>query len=131
MSYTPVEIRHVRLGRGLLGYGRKAVDHLLAEVTESFEAVWRERADLADKSVVVGGVELVVAGPGPFDAQGLERRDAFGQGRPDLLVEEREVRVERQVVVIVLLGRHDGAQEVVLFRTHEDAGGIDENRSAL
>src|SRR5213083_2121290 len=49
MSYTPVEIRHVRLGRGLLGYKRKAVDRLLAEVTESFETVWRERADLSDK----------------------------------------------------------------------------------
>ena len=49
MSYTPVEIRHVRLGRGLLGYRRKAVDRLLTEVTESFETVWRERADLADK----------------------------------------------------------------------------------
>jgi len=49
MSYAPVEIRHVRLRRGLLGYRRKAVDRLLAEVTESFETVWRERADLADK----------------------------------------------------------------------------------
>jgi len=48
MSYAPVEIRHVRLRRGLLGYRRKAVDRLLAEVTESFETVWRERADLAD-----------------------------------------------------------------------------------
>ncbi len=49
MSYTPVEIRHVRLGRGLLGYRRKPVDRLLTEVTESFETVWRERADLSDK----------------------------------------------------------------------------------
>src|SRR5947207_2259471 len=49
MSFTPVEIRHVHLRRGLLGYGKAGVDRILAEVTESFETVWRERADLADK----------------------------------------------------------------------------------
>lgn len=49
MTLTPVEIRHVRLGRGLLGYRRSLVDRLLAEVTASFEEVWRERADLVDR----------------------------------------------------------------------------------
>jgi len=49
VSYTPVEIRHVRLKRGLLGYRRSPVDQLLEEVTESFETVWRERADYADR----------------------------------------------------------------------------------
>jgi cell division initiation protein len=49
MNYTPVEIRHVRLQRGLLGYRRKPVQTLLDEITESFETVWRERGDLADK----------------------------------------------------------------------------------
>ena len=49
MSYTPVEIRHVKLKRGLFGYKRNQVDRLLEEVTESFETVWRERADHADK----------------------------------------------------------------------------------
>ena len=46
---TPVEIRHVRLGRGVRGYKRDAVDRLLLEVVDSFEDVWRDRADLADK----------------------------------------------------------------------------------
>src|SRR5919199_1014172 len=46
---TPVEIRHVTLGRGLRGYKREATDRLLAEITVSFEDVWRERADLSDK----------------------------------------------------------------------------------
>jgi cell division initiation protein len=49
MSYTPVEIRHVRLRRGLFGYRQTQVDQLLEEVTESFETVWRERADHADR----------------------------------------------------------------------------------
>lgn len=49
MSYTPVEIRHVRLKRGLFGYRRRGVDDLLEDVASSYELVWRERADLADK----------------------------------------------------------------------------------
>ena len=49
MGLTPVEIRHVPIGRGVWGYRRKAVDHLLDEVAESYEEVWRERADLADR----------------------------------------------------------------------------------
>ena len=48
MSYTPVEIRHVKLKRGLLGYRRPQVDRLLEEVIASFETVWRERADHSD-----------------------------------------------------------------------------------
>jgi cell division initiation protein len=46
---TPVEIRHVQLGRSLRGYKRELVDRLLKDVADSFEDVWRERADLADK----------------------------------------------------------------------------------
>ena len=49
MALTPVEIRHIRLGRGLLGYRRAPTDRLLEEVVSSFEEVWRDRADLADK----------------------------------------------------------------------------------
>jgi cell division initiation protein len=49
MSLTPVEIRHVKLGRSLLGYDRKTIDSLLADIVSSFEQVWRERADLRDE----------------------------------------------------------------------------------
>ena len=49
MGLAPVEIRHISLGRGLLGYRRAPTDRLLEEVAASFEDVWRERADLADK----------------------------------------------------------------------------------
>jgi cell division initiation protein len=47
---TPVEIRHVRLKRVPLGgYARNATERLLLEIADSFEEVWRERADLADR----------------------------------------------------------------------------------
>ena len=50
MALTPVEIRHVRFARALLGgYKRAAVDEVVDEVVASFEDVWRDRADLADK----------------------------------------------------------------------------------
>jgi cell division initiation protein len=49
MALTPVEIRHMTPGRALLGYSRGATDRLLGEVADSFEDVWRERADLSDK----------------------------------------------------------------------------------
>jgi cell division initiation protein len=55
MSYTPVEIRHVKLRRGLLGYRRGSVDRLLEDVTTSFEDVWRERADHADRVELLEG----------------------------------------------------------------------------
>ena len=50
MTLTPVEIRHVKPARALLGgYDRDAIDRLLDEIVTSFEDVWRGRADLADK----------------------------------------------------------------------------------
>src|SRR5512143_1154018 len=49
MAYTPVELRHVALKKGLLGYKKQSVDQLLTDVASSFEDVWRERADLADR----------------------------------------------------------------------------------
>src|SRR5215216_5293215 len=49
MALTPVEIRHVQLKRTLRGYRRDSVDRLVDDVAVSFEEVWRERADLADR----------------------------------------------------------------------------------
>jgi cell division initiation protein len=50
MALTPVEIRHLRPPRTLLGgYRRDPTERLLDDIVASFEDVWRERADLADK----------------------------------------------------------------------------------
>ena len=50
MALTPVEIRHLQLRRGLSRLpARSSVDRLLEEIAASFEDVWRERADLADR----------------------------------------------------------------------------------
>jgi cell division initiation protein len=50
MTLTPVEIRHIKPAKSFLrGYDRNAIDDLLGEIAASFEDVWRDRADLADK----------------------------------------------------------------------------------
>ena len=50
MALTPVEIRHLMPPRtSFRGYKVAPTDRLLEEIAASFEDVWRERADLADK----------------------------------------------------------------------------------
>ena len=50
MALTPVEIRHSTPPRtSFRGYKVAPTDKLLEEIAASFEDVWRERADLADK----------------------------------------------------------------------------------
>jgi cell division initiation protein len=50
MALTPVEIRHMRPPKTVLGgYRRDPTERLFDEIVASFEDVWRERADLADK----------------------------------------------------------------------------------
>lgn len=49
MPLTPVEIRHLELRRGLLGYRRAGVHKVMDDIAESFEAVWRDRSQLAER----------------------------------------------------------------------------------
>src|SRR6516225_8374934 len=49
MSYTPIELRHVRVRRSLFGYNRATVEQLIEEVAQSFEVTWRERGELAER----------------------------------------------------------------------------------
>jgi cell division initiation protein len=49
MTITPVELHHIDLTRGLRGYRCKPVDELIEDIARSFEDVWRERADFADR----------------------------------------------------------------------------------
>ena len=56
MRYTPVELRHIRVGRSLFGYKRHDIDKLLDDVADSFEEVWSERGELADKVEDLGKI---------------------------------------------------------------------------
>jgi cell division initiation protein len=55
MQLTPVEVRHLELRRGFFGYRRSTVDRAIEEVADSFEAVWRERAELGERVHVLEG----------------------------------------------------------------------------
>jgi cell division initiation protein len=55
MQLTPVEVRHLELRRGLLGYRRSTVDRAIEQVADSFEAVWRERAELGERVHLLEG----------------------------------------------------------------------------
>ncbi len=49
MPLTPVEIRHIELRRGVFGYKRATVHRVMDDIADSFEAVWRERAELIER----------------------------------------------------------------------------------
>ena len=95
MGLTPVEIRHVRLGRGPLGYRRGPVDGLLEEIADSFEEVWRERADLVEAFERLEGdlvryrelETLLRQTPVSAERTAAELRDQ-AQRRADTIVEE-------------------------------------------
>ena len=50
MRYTPVELRHVKIGRSAFGgYRRLETEKLIEDIADSFEEVWRDRGELTDK----------------------------------------------------------------------------------
>jgi cell division initiation protein len=49
MTISPVELHHIGLKRSLFGYRCQPVDRLIEEIADSFEEVWRQRADFADR----------------------------------------------------------------------------------
>jgi cell division initiation protein len=84
MSLTPVEIKHVELHRAFLGgYRRAAVDQLLNEIAASFEEVWRERADLADRLE-------------ELESEAEKHRELEGLLRSTLISAERAAQVTKE-----------------------------------
>jgi cell division initiation protein len=89
MRYTPVELRHVKMGRALFGYRRDEANQVLQDVADSFEEVWCERGELADKLEHVEGEladlrereallanTLVAAEKAATEAKEMARREA-------------------------------------------------------
>jgi cell division initiation protein len=59
MRYTPVELRHVKIGRSTFGgYRKLETEKLIEDIADSFEEVWRDRGELTDK---LEDVERVLA----------------------------------------------------------------------
>jgi cell division initiation protein len=104
MRYTPVELRHVRMQRSLFrGYKRAEADALLADVADSFEDVWRERGELADR------------------VEEIEKRlDEFKQ-REGLLASTL-VAAEKTAAEAVESAKREA--EVILAEAHQEARSI-------
>jgi cell division initiation protein len=116
MSYTPVEIRHVKLRRGLFGYRRAQVDTLLEEITTSFETVWRERADQSDRVELLDGelkryreleallrTTLVSAERAAHELKGQAKREAdsiLAEAQSEARTITRKARSERETLAV-------------------------------
>ena len=103
MSYSPVEVRHVKLKRGVFGYQRRATESVLSDVADSFEEVWRERADLADK------VEQLEA-------------DLVRHRELETLLRKTLVSAERSAEELVEQGRREA--ELIVAEAHAEARRI-------
>ena len=103
MALTPVEIRHVKLKKGIRGYKAAPVDRLLAEIVESFEDVWRERADLADK------VEQL-------ESELTRHKELEGLMRTTLVSAERSSQE--------LLGQAQREAELIVSEAHTEARAV-------
>ncbi len=112
MSMTPVEVRHQQLRRGLFGYKRRLINELLDDIADSFELVWRERAELTDrveqldadlaKHVELEGLlrsTLISAERAAQEQRERARREAdtiIGEAHSEARVVTREARAETE-----------------------------------
>jgi cell division initiation protein len=112
MSMTPVEIRHQQLRRGMFGYKRRYINELLDQIADSFELVWRERAELTDrveqldadlaKHVELEGLlrsTLISAERAAQEQRERARREAdtiIGEAHSEARVVTREARAETE-----------------------------------
>jgi cell division initiation protein len=103
MALTPVEIRHMTPRRALFGYHAGATDKLLDDIVASFEDVWRERADLADR------VEQLEADLVRFrELEALLRSTLVSAERASADVKEQA----RQEAHVILSEAHAEAREI-------------------
>lgn len=116
MTYSPVELRHVSMKRRLFGYHRDAVDRLLDDVADSYEVVWRERADLVDRVEHLEGelqrhkeLEHLLRQTLMSAEQAALRLTEKGRAEAEIIVEEaraearditRRARAEREALVL-------------------------------
>jgi hypothetical protein len=107
MTYTPVELRHVKVGRSLFGYNRATVEQVIEEVAQSFEATWRERGQLSDQ------------------VESLEKQLAELRGREHLLTQTL-VAAEQAASDVREKARREA--EAIISEAHIEARAI--NRSA-
>jgi cell division initiation protein len=53
MTLEPSDIREIKLNRSALGYEKAAVQKVMQDVAGAYEVVWRERAQLLDRTAAL------------------------------------------------------------------------------
>jgi len=104
MRYTPVELRHVKIGRSTFGgYRKHETEKLLEDIADSFEEVWRDRGELTDK---LEDVEKVLAE--------VKQRES--------LLASTLVAAERTAAEAIENAKRQG--EVIVAEAHQEARSI-------
>jgi cell division initiation protein len=105
MTITPVEVRHARLQRALLGYSRKATNALLEQIAQSYEETWWERSDLRDEVERLQGelarfrdMERLLRDTMMTAERAAEDLRAQARREYDLLLQEARIKA-REIVV--------------------------------
>jgi cell division initiation protein len=109
MGYTPVELRHVKVARSLLGYNRGKVEQLLDEVADSFEVVWRDRGELTDQ------------------VEDLQRQLGALQEREQLL---SQTLVAAEAAAVEMREHARREAELIVAEAHNDARSVARNAQA-
>jgi cell division initiation protein len=99
----------VKVGRSLFGYDRRRVEELLDEVADSFEAVWRDRGELADHT------------------EELQRQIAELREREQLLTQTL-VAAEQTALEVRDQARREA--ELILGEAHNEARAVARNAQA-
>jgi cell division initiation protein len=146
MALTPVEIRHLTPPRTTFrGYRAAATDRLLEEIAQSFEDVWRERADLADKVEQLEAdlvrfreleallrTTLVSAEQASAETRGQAHREAaliLGEAHAEARAIQREAIAENERLVHESRRLRAQLEEALAaFRTADSTAAADEER---
>src|SRR5215213_4318488 len=117
MAFTPVELRHVSIPRRRLfgGYRIPHVDRLVLDVADSFEDVWRERADLLDK------VEQL-------ESELARHRELETLLRTTLVSAERTAHELKRQAQLILDEAHGEARAIMRDAASERERLVDESR---
>ena len=128
MQLTPVEVRHLELRRGLLGYRRSTVDKAIEQVADSFEAVWRERAELGERVHLLEGevarhVELETLLRSTLVSAERAAQDMKEQARREADVIVQEASAEGRRLVRDAIAEKEHARRRVEADPDDAAGG--------
>jgi chromosome segregation ATPase len=116
MALTPDEIRHVSIRRRVRGYGKRETERLLAEIADSYQSVWNQRAELVrDLNQLQAELD---------EAQQSERLRSAEQTDLVARLEQGEAELARLQKKSERLETDRGAQRAEVQHAHAELDGL-------